>query len=466
MDEANEAVSKAEAIRKFAILDSDFSEASGHLTPSPALKRNIVMRDFADEVERLLAEAAAPARTAYAGGAWVAAFAMLQWSVVRFEVPIVLTLTGCAALLGFSLAQRGGYAGSVPTAVVVAVLLSSALVTWRVPLFTYVPAGPRTAILVTIALAAVLTSLLLARPTRRRCVTAYGIAVLTIVAVAAQAIIADPTPRIDVWHLLNEGADVLKDGGNIYTATWPQSPGVKDAFTYLPWTLVLLAPGRWFAGDARWMLLIWSLVLLLALALLASGRPHAWWRAGVAAAADPRSSPDPSPRSTKPDRAAARRAPGAVGRARRPRSGLVGGHPACSPARVSSIWSSWSPLFLLWSRFGWKRTLATGALSAALIAPFALADLPAFVHDTITLLLGFHPIRVRQHLVSARAQRLRMDAAVLADHPGHGLRRAHRRPRRGAPPARAERTADLVRLRPARREPGEQAGLLQPVSSG
>ena len=53
VDEANKAVSKAEAIRKFAILDSDFSEASGHLTPSLKLKRNIVMRDFADEVEQL-----------------------------------------------------------------------------------------------------------------------------------------------------------------------------------------------------------------------------------------------------------------------------------------------------------------------------------------------------------------------------------------------------------------------------
>ena len=341
-----------------------------------------------------MAEAAAPARTAFiAGGAWVAAFAMLQWSVVRFEVPIVLTLTGCAALLGFSLAQRRGYAGPVPTAVVVAVLLSSALVTWRVPLFTYVPAGPRTAILVTIALAAVLTSLLLARPTRPRCVTAYGIAVLTHVAVAAQAIIADPTPRIDVWHLLNEGADVLKDGGNIYTATWPQSPGVKDAFTYLPWTLVLLAPGRWFAGDARWMLLIWSLVLLLALALLASGRPHAWWRAGVAAAAlavVPGSLTQVDQAWTEPLLAALLGLWAALVARGRAWWAVIPLALACASKQHLVLLV---PLFLLWSRFGWKRTLATGALSAALIAPFALADLPAFVHDTITLLLGFHPIR-------------------------------------------------------------------------
>ena len=53
VDDANGAVSKAESIRKFAILDSDFTEESGHLTPSLKLKRNVVMRDFEDEVDAL-----------------------------------------------------------------------------------------------------------------------------------------------------------------------------------------------------------------------------------------------------------------------------------------------------------------------------------------------------------------------------------------------------------------------------
>jgi long-chain acyl-CoA synthetase len=53
VDEANQAVSKAESIRKFAVLEDDFTEDSGHLTPSLKLKRNVVMRDFADEVDAL-----------------------------------------------------------------------------------------------------------------------------------------------------------------------------------------------------------------------------------------------------------------------------------------------------------------------------------------------------------------------------------------------------------------------------
>ncbi len=55
VDDANKAVSRAESIRKFRILSSDFTEASGHLTPSLKVKRSVVMKDFAAEIEILYA---------------------------------------------------------------------------------------------------------------------------------------------------------------------------------------------------------------------------------------------------------------------------------------------------------------------------------------------------------------------------------------------------------------------------
>jgi long-chain acyl-CoA synthetase len=55
IDDGNAAVSKAESVRKFRILDVQFTEASGHLTPSLKLKRHVVMRDFADEIEAIYA---------------------------------------------------------------------------------------------------------------------------------------------------------------------------------------------------------------------------------------------------------------------------------------------------------------------------------------------------------------------------------------------------------------------------
>ncbi|MBY8876531.1 AMP-dependent synthetase/ligase [Actinacidiphila acidipaludis] len=53
VDEGNAAVSKAESVRRFRILATQLTEESGHLTPSLKLKRNVVLRDFADDIESL-----------------------------------------------------------------------------------------------------------------------------------------------------------------------------------------------------------------------------------------------------------------------------------------------------------------------------------------------------------------------------------------------------------------------------
>ena len=53
VDEANKAVSHAESIRKFRILPVDFTEDGGHITPTLKLKRNVVAKDFASEIDAL-----------------------------------------------------------------------------------------------------------------------------------------------------------------------------------------------------------------------------------------------------------------------------------------------------------------------------------------------------------------------------------------------------------------------------
>ncbi|MGL5859521.1 MAG: AMP-dependent synthetase/ligase [Angustibacter sp.] len=55
VDEANSTVSGAEQIRRFAILPVDWTEDSGHLTPTLKLKRDVVLADFAGEIETLYA---------------------------------------------------------------------------------------------------------------------------------------------------------------------------------------------------------------------------------------------------------------------------------------------------------------------------------------------------------------------------------------------------------------------------
>ncbi|MFF1423125.1 AMP-dependent synthetase/ligase [Streptomyces sp. NPDC058280] len=53
VDEGNAAVSKAESVRKFRVLTAQFTEDAGHITPSLKLKRNVVAKDFADEIEAI-----------------------------------------------------------------------------------------------------------------------------------------------------------------------------------------------------------------------------------------------------------------------------------------------------------------------------------------------------------------------------------------------------------------------------
>jgi long-chain acyl-CoA synthetase len=69
VDAANAQVSRAESIRKFQILDVDMTEASGHLTPKLSIKRNVILKDFADTIEGLYAGAPAEAPAAPAAAA-------------------------------------------------------------------------------------------------------------------------------------------------------------------------------------------------------------------------------------------------------------------------------------------------------------------------------------------------------------------------------------------------------------
>ncbi|WNG85638.1 long-chain fatty acid--CoA ligase [Mycobacterium sp. ITM-2016-00317] len=57
INDANQAVSKAEQIRKFRILAVDFTEDTGELTPTMKVKRKVVAEKFAAEIDALYAKA-------------------------------------------------------------------------------------------------------------------------------------------------------------------------------------------------------------------------------------------------------------------------------------------------------------------------------------------------------------------------------------------------------------------------
>ena len=98
---------------------------------------------------------------------WLAYLGVLQWSVVRFRVPIVLTLSVCAVGLAVWLARRATIR-SAPAWLVAVVLLGSVATTWAVPLFSYLRGGALTAALATLGGVGVGAAALLARPTAGR----------------------------------------------------------------------------------------------------------------------------------------------------------------------------------------------------------------------------------------------------------------------------------------------------------
>ncbi len=326
------------------------------------------------------------------GLVWLAAFGVLQWSVVRYRVPIVLTLTAAAAVLGWWLHRR--VAVRLDGRVVAGVLAVGAVVTVTVPLFSYLsPGGDVVARTTFVAASLGTAALLLVRRPAAAAVVALG----GNLAVTATAVITDPAPRIDVWVTLQQAADALARGENFYAMTWSGSPGIQDAFTYLPWTAVLLAPGRWLAGDVRWMQAAWT--VLLAAGLWWLGRPRETGTAGGERGAAgavallllaPGTLTQVDQAWTEPLLLTGVVGWAALVRSGRPWWAVLPLALACASKQHLVLLL---PVLMLWRPFGWRRAVATGAVAGLLVAPWVLASPADFLHDTVTLLVGFHPIR-------------------------------------------------------------------------
>jgi len=362
--------------------------------------------------------------------AWLAGFGMLQYSVVRFRVRILLTLTAACLLLVLWLVRRSRL--NLTPGLMALILPAGAALGLLLPLFSYLPLPWEWAARGVLALGACVAAAAL---WRGRSGLAWGSAVAAYAVSSAIAIRTDPAPKIDVWVTLQQASDALARGENFYSVTWVDSPGIQDAFTYLPWTAVLLAPGRWLAGDVRWMQLVWAVVLAIGIWQLASairtrhasgasdtGWSGARWTTSTSATGSASAHASVAATLEPADRdphwiAAAATAlillvPGTLTQIDQAWTEpllltgivwwavlVVRGHAwwavlplalACASKQHLALVL---PLLLLWRPFGPARAIATGAATGALIAPWFLTAPADFVHDTITLLVGFHPIR-------------------------------------------------------------------------
>lgn len=335
-------------------------------------------------------------RDAYTLVAWTGLMALATHSVVRYRWWIVAGYVVIAALVvGLAWtarddrdpreAREGAAGGWVPSAVLALV----GLVNLGVPAFSYLDDAGQLLVRIVLGVCCfVVAGLLLpgSGASRRLALLA---ALAGAVGAGALVVVGDPAPRIDVWVILQQSADAMAAGKSMYAQTWVGSPGITDAFAYLPWTAVLTAPGRWLAGDVRWALLV--LVLVSAVCVGAVGR---WRRPAVAAAAllllAPGSGTLVEQAWTEPTVLV-----GLAGWALLVRTGRAWW--AVVPLAVALASKqhvvALLPLLAVWPRFGWRRTAVATGGAGVLVAPWIVAGFDDFRHDTVTTMLDLAPLR-------------------------------------------------------------------------
>ena len=57
VDEANSKVANVQQIKKFVILENEWTDSSGELTPTLKLKRNVIAERYKNEIESMYEEA-------------------------------------------------------------------------------------------------------------------------------------------------------------------------------------------------------------------------------------------------------------------------------------------------------------------------------------------------------------------------------------------------------------------------
>jgi hypothetical protein len=340
----------------------------------------------------------------------VAGMAVATHSVVRYELWIVAVYVVLAVLLATWVVVLPGNRLTPSRAGwgLVATLALMAVLHLRVRPYTYLTmsegwvtrwAYALSALLAALVLAASLTPRIRSRWTTRSWAdVALVLAAVGYLVAAVLLIRWDARPRIDVWVTLQQAADGIAHGKDIYSLNWTGSPGVQDAFTYLPFTALLLAPGRWLAGDVRWALVVVTLLGVLAVRLLGEPVPgekaSASARRAAAGAAIlvlllPGTATQVEQAWTEPLLMACL-AGWALG-VRRGNDWLAIGCFALGLASKQHL-TVLLPILAAWPRFGPRRTLITAVLGGLFVLPWFIASPGDMWHDTVTVLVNFQPL--------------------------------------------------------------------------
>jgi hypothetical protein len=329
-------------------------------------------------------------------------------SVPRYRLHIVLTYLALLAVLVVTTWRGSTCSAARPTPAPTShrggalALIATGVAVGSVPGFTYLPTPQADALRMTVAVASVITAIAVALPPRLRrhgpwrhgpwrhgSDLALVVAAMAYATTTAATIRLDPAPRIDVWYTLQGAADGLLRGENLYQQVWVGPPGRMAAFTYLPGTAVLLAPGRWLLGDVRWMLAAITLCTALGFALLGRRTP-AGKITGALLLLLPGTLTQVEQAWTEPL---------LLGCLTGALLALVSGRDRLAVLGVALALASKQhvalllPVLAAWPRFGPRRALAAVLVAGLAVLPWFVADPAAMWHDTVRLLVDFPPLR-------------------------------------------------------------------------
>jgi hypothetical protein len=342
--------------------------------------------------------------------AWTVFAVANLYSVARFSYwTVVVAALTLPAVLVVLTRTRQVPLGAPPRWAVAAALLGGAVAVERLRFYTYLPAAQRELAVHVVALTCVAAAVLWLLPLlalRRAGRATLVLASLSFLVTSWIVIRYDPAPRIDVWISLQQATEGLRHGRNPYTMVWVGSPGVPDAFTYLPMTAVLFAPVRWLFGDVRWLLTAALLVvawLLPALSRPRVGAPARWgspggFAAGVRRLLTPGQLVQSEQSWTEPLLllqlvlvlwCVQRRQLGAAV--------VVLAVALATKQHVALL----LPILACWRPFGVRRALLSAVGGGLLCLPWFLASPRDFWRDTVTFLLDFPPLRFSPDLYVA-----------------------------------------------------------------
>ena len=340
----------------------------------------------------------------------VAGMTVATASVPKYRLWIVLCYAALLVLLAGWLAS--GRPVRFGGKVVAAALGATAVAVLNVPAYSRLarpdPTTASATIQVIYGTTALLAALAVLLWRRHGADVGLWVAVAGYLGAAGALIRLVPAPRIDVWIILQQAADAIARGENIYTQVWRGSPGIQDAFTYLPWTAALLAPGRWLAGDVRWALVAVTLLAAATVRALPGPRAEARHQVSAAGAAAlllllPGTSTQVEQAWTEPLLLACL-AMWALGVRR-------GNTPLAVVALALGLASKQHlalllPVLAAWPGYGWRRTAGSAGLAGLLVLPWFVASPADMWHDAVSLLVDFPPLRFADTLYVAAINEL------------------------------------------------------------